>query len=60
MTANQLWDTTMDPERRVLLQIKVEDTVEADALFTRLMGEDPEQRRSFIEENAKLVENLDI
>ena len=60
MTANQLWETTMDPERRVLIQLTMEDAVEADALFTTLMGESPEQRRAFIEENAKLVTDLDV
>ena len=60
MTANQLWETTMDPERRVLVQITMQDAVEADALFNKLMGEDAEQRRAFIEENAKLVTDLDV
>lgn len=60
MTANQLWETTMDPERRILVQMTMQDAVEADALFNMLMGEDADQRRTFIEENAKLVTDLDI
>lgn len=60
MNAEQLWDTTMNPEHRTLLQIKMKDAVEADAIFTTLMGEVPELRRKFIEENAKLIEELDI
>ena len=50
----------MNPENRILQQITMEDAVEADRLFTLLMGEDPELRREFIEQNAKLVEDLDI
>jgi DNA gyrase subunit B len=60
MTAPQLWDTTMDPERRTLLQVRLEDYVECDKIFTILMGEDVESRRKFIEENALDVKNLDI
>ena len=60
MTANQLWETTMNPEKRVLLQMTMKDAVEADALFNQLMGEEPELRRTFIEENATLVTELDI
>lgn len=60
MNPEQLWETTMNPENRILQQITMEDAVEADRLFTLLMGEDPELRREFIEQNAKLVENLDI
>ena len=60
MTANQLWETTMDPEKRILVQITMQDAVEADNLFNTLMGEDAEQRRAFIEENAKLVTDLDV
>ena len=60
MTANQLWETTMDPEKRILVQITMQDAVEADNLFNILMGEDAEQRRTFIEENAKLVTDLDV
>lgn len=60
MTAEQLWDTTMNPEKRILLQATMNDAVEADRLFSMLMGEEPELRRQFIEENAKLVTDLDI
>jgi DNA gyrase subunit B len=60
MTATQLWDTTMDPERRTLLSVKLEDFVEAEEIFATLMGEDVEKRRKFIEDNALDVKNLDI
>ena len=60
MDKEQLWNTTMDPARRTLVRISVEDAVEADRLFSLLMGDQPELRRQFIEENAKLVEELDI
>jgi len=60
MTATQLWETTMDPERRTLLEVKLEDIAETDAIFTTLMGEDVESRRKFIEDNALDVKNLDI
>ncbi|MCI8475874.1 MAG: type IIA DNA topoisomerase subunit B [Clostridia bacterium] len=60
MNKEQLWETTMDPAKRTLVRINVEDAVEADRLFSLLMGEQPELRRQFIEENAKLVEELDI
>lgn len=60
MNASQLWETTMDPERRVLLQATMKDAVEADRTFSILMGEQPELRRQFIEENATLVKELDI
>jgi DNA gyrase subunit B len=60
MTAPQLWETTMDPERRTLLQVKLEDLAETESIFTTLMGEDVEARRKFIEDNALDVKNLDI
>jgi DNA gyrase subunit B len=60
MTAPQLWDTTMDPERRTLLQVKLEDIAACEEIFTTLMGEDVESRRKFIEENALDVKNLDV
>ncbi|HEV2116335.1 MAG TPA: DNA topoisomerase (ATP-hydrolyzing) subunit B [Terriglobales bacterium] len=60
MTAEQLWQTTMDPERRTLLSVKLEDIAECETIFTTLMGEDVEARRKFIEENALDVKNLDI
>ena len=60
MNADELWETTMDPERRVLLQVTLDDAAQADEMFSVLMGEDVESRRNFIQQNAKDVRFLDI
>ena len=60
MNPHQLWETTMNPDKRTLLQVKVEDAVETDEIFTVLMGEHVEPRREFINDNALEVSMLDI
>jgi DNA gyrase subunit B len=60
MNAEQLWNTTMNAETRTLLQVRLEDAVECEQIFSTLMGENVENRRRFIEENALDVRNLDL
>jgi DNA gyrase subunit B len=60
MNAEQLWKTTMDPERRVLRKVKIEDAVYANEIFVKLMGKDVDARKDFIKRHAKEVTNLDI
>ena len=60
MNADDLWETTMDPAKRILLQVNLQDAAMADQMFSVLMGEDVEQRRSFIQHNARDVRFLDV
>ena len=60
MNADQLWDTTMNPDTRVLLRAEIEDAAEADQIFTMLMGERVEPRKDFIKAEARKVQNLDV
>lgn len=60
MDSEQLWETTMNPEKRTLVRVDIEDAIKADEVFSILMGENVEPRREFIEKNAKYVTNLDI
>ena len=60
MNADQLWETTMNPEHRTLYRVAIQDAVEANRIFSKLMGEEVSGRREFIEKNAKFVVNLDV